>query len=210
MTEKSRYAHFGELLGLDGRRPPDTEEARREIAALGSIELPPLVLTARKPRVVPYVLMALAAAVALLVFTRFDAGDDLTVKGDATIKLFWTRNGAAQLIAPDTRLASGDRIMAEVAAATPSHAYWLVATSGGPTQAELDAALAARLTLAAGERRSFASSFELVGPNESESLLVVVCPKDRAPTLASLRSFAAKAAPRAGFDGCNGWRQQLR
>ncbi len=172
-------------LGLDA-------EAAREAAAAGEKErittmhLPPLALSpegeapqsepARRPRLRNAGLtIATMVAVFFVVQRGKNPADVLTPKGGATVSVWWERGGQVLPVKPGTVLANGDRVRAEVKAATAGTAYWLVTDGSGKSLVSAEFVQRSAITLAADEKKAFERSVKLEGEAAGETLIVVVC-----------------------------------
>jgi hypothetical protein len=116
-------------------------------------------------------------ALAVLGGRAYLSGDDdgLRVKGQTKVWIYWERDGQVAPWAEGTPLMNGDRIRIEVQAAEGLVAYHGVISENGRLLSEPQSILDNPLRLAPGAKASFEGSIKLVGANEGETLLVLLC-----------------------------------
>jgi hypothetical protein len=106
-----------------------------------------------------------------------DVSDRLTPKGALQISVFWERAGKVSPMSPEANLVDGDKVGATVLSAEDGVAYWAITDRDFKILSDQADVEASQISLQAGVRKSFTSSFELVAPNQGENLVIVVCPK---------------------------------
>lgn len=203
MSDESMFSKHLRLIEAD--ETTWTPEERKEFERLKELDLPPLALPPR-PMSLPVSLIdrasevlrqtmrtvqlrpggfagaltvaGLAIFVSVLVF-REDS-DRLSPKGAVQVSVFWERAGKVLPLLMDSNLVDGDKVGATVLSAEDGVAYWAITDKDFKVLSDQADVEASKLSLQAGVRKSFASSFELVPPNQGENLVIVVCPKARA------------------------------
>lgn len=201
-TEAPRSSLLTQHLRLLGLEPGALDAAGvAEAQRVAEFELPPLALfpaadaddadvtavlplkrgapLTRRPAtwgVAALLAATLAAFVLLRPFGREGVDSpELRIKGESKVWLYWERGGVATAWQSDTTLMNGDRVRAEILASVPTTALVLVESGDGRLLSDPAQALSERLELAAGARDTFKDSVKLVGSNEGERLVVVLC-----------------------------------
>lgn len=203
MSDESMFSKHLRLIEAD--ETTWTPEERKEFERLKEIDLPPLTLPPR-PRSLPSSLIhrasevvrqtlstvqlrpgsfagaltvaGLAVFVSVLIF-REDS-DRLSPKGAVQISVFWERAGKVSPLLMKSNLVDGDKVGATVLSAEDGVAYWAITDQDFKILSDQADVEASKISLKAGVRKSFGSSFELVPPNQGENLVIVVCPDGKA------------------------------
>lgn len=181
------------ILGYAGG--PMDPATRREKERMASLPLPPLHLpgASEKPamrlgrsrrwqQALGFGALIGAFAALLLFVYRGDlpwssevSNDRLRVKGESKIWVYWERQGEVRQLEPGTSLKNGDRVRAEVLAAEDVVGYLAVRGENGALLWEPSQVRDGSLRLKAGQKGTFSGSVKLVGEDEGEKLLVVIC-----------------------------------
>lgn len=175
---------LAQQLTVLGLASGDAEAAGAERARIEGIELASLTLAgAQRSRKALHLALALAASLALLVvsyrlLTPGIETDDLRVKGASKVWVYWERDGQVEPWSEDADLQNGDRVRAEVLAVSDAVAYLAVVSGDGVLLSDPEQVRAGAMRLTAGERKSFSGSIKLVGVDEKERLVVIVCHLD--------------------------------
>jgi hypothetical protein len=224
-TDAPRSSLLSQHMRLLGFEPGALDAAgAAEARRVASIELPPLVLDEgaasdgarasfiplarprRSARISIAAGLLLAAGLAALVLTRplgLERGGELglRVKGEGKVWLYWERAGVATAWQPGTALVNGDRVRAEVlAGGAPTTALAVVESGDGRLLSDPAQAWSERLELAAGERKSFTGSVKLVGADDDEHLVVLLCPSATGAAAAALQAVFPAASQPARHD----------
>lgn len=181
------------ILGYVGG--PMDEATRREKERMAGLKLAPLDLPGAsapvwslpkrrspwRPMVTLGGMLGVFAALVLFVL-RFDlpwsgspSSDTLRVKGESKIWVYWERQGEVLQLEPGAALQNGDRIRAEVLAAEDVVGYLAVRGESGVLLGRPEQVLESKLSLKAGDKATFSGSVKLVGEDEGEKLLVILC-----------------------------------
>ena len=125
-------------------------------------------------------LLAAAAGLALTLGVSWsylgDRGEpDFKVKGLSNVLLYVKRDQKTRLFQAGMELRNGDGVSAEVFAVEPTVTFIGAYDGRGRLLSSPDSFLAYSESLDAGESRVLKSSFELVGENEQESIMVFSC-----------------------------------
>ncbi len=183
-TPNHRPSLLEQQLTVLGLAPGDAKAANAERARIEGIELSPLTLSGPRRVFRPtHALTALAAALALtfVSYRLLSPGtpdDGLRVKGASKVWVYWERDGQVEPWSDETELQNGDRIRAEVLAVSDALAYLAVVSGEDVLLSDPDQVRSDAMRLGAGERKSFPGSFKLVGADEKEKLVVIVCHLD--------------------------------
>jgi hypothetical protein len=197
----SLFAQHGAILGHT--QSPLDEAARKEKERIASLPLEPLSLPSHRPvprfrRSLAFASVALAVLVSVVVarwpFESEESGD-LRIKGESEVWFYWERDGLVQDFVPGTVLQNGDRIRAEVLAAKETTAYLAVMAQDGRLLGDVSKVKDSMMMLKAGEKASFAGSVKLVGANDGESLVVILCAQGVRPDFAE--PFQLASIPQA-------------
>lgn len=184
-TTESRPSLLSQQLTVLGMAPGDEAKASAERQRIEGIELAPLALGGpqKSNRTFP-ALMALAAVLALTVVSYrllspgVEPDDGLRMKGSSKVWVYWERDGMVEPWSDEVALQNGDRVRAEVLAGSDAMAYLAVTSGDGILLGEPSQVALGAVKLAAGERKTFPGSFKLVGADEKERLVVIVCHMD--------------------------------
>ncbi len=181
-TPKRRPSLLNQQLTILGMERGDAQAAAGERARIEGIELGPLNLTgSQSSRWLSPTLVALAATLALLVvsYRLLSPGvvpdDGLRIKGASKVWVYWERDGQVEPWSEDSLLQNGDRVRAEVLAGNDAVAYLAVVSGDAILLSDPAQVTDGSMRLKAGERKSFAGSFKLVGADEKERLIVIIC-----------------------------------
>jgi hypothetical protein len=206
MSDESMFSKHLRLIEADEKTW--TPEEREEFERLKEVDLPPLTLPPR-PMSLPASLFhrasevlrqtlgaaplspssfagaltvaGLAIFVSVLVFKdEWRQSDRLSPKGAVQVSVFWERAGKVSPLLMDSNLVDGDKVGATVLSAEDAVAYWAITDKDFKVLSDQADVEASKISLQAGVRKSFGSSFELVPPNQGENLVIVICPKSRA------------------------------
>lgn len=182
---KRRPSLLNQQLTILGLAPGDAAAAAAERARIESVELSPLTLSGKQRAWRPSSpLMALAAAVVLVVLSYRllspvqPQDDGLRVKGASKVWVYWERDGQVEPWSEDVDLQNGDRVRAEVLAGNDAVAYLAVVSGDGILLSDPAQVTGSAMRLGAGERKSFPGSIKLVGADEKERLVIVICQTD--------------------------------
>lgn len=183
-TPERRPSLLSQHLTILGLEPGDAAAAASEKIRMDSLDLPPLTLASRqRSRSITTPLVALASALALLVVSyRLLTPDGLRVKGAHKVSVFWERDGQVEPFSEGVSLRNGDRVRAEVLAGSDAVAFLAVASGDGMLLSDPPHAAAGSIRVATGERKSFPGSVKLVGADEKERLVVIICQVEGAET----------------------------
>ena len=181
-TPKRRPSLLNQQLTILGMEKGDALAASGEKARIDGMELAHLNLTGRQRyRWLSPALLALAATLALLVVSYrllspgVVPGDGLRVKGASKVWVYWEREGQVEPWDEDSSLQNGDRVRAEVLAGNDAMAYLAVVSGEAILLSDPAQVVDDSMLLKAGERKSFPGSFKLVGADEKERLIVIIC-----------------------------------
>lgn len=190
----SLLAQHRKILGYD--QSPLTADDLAEKERIERLPLRPLDLTNQpaksgdwwlsltRPKLIfPVLSVAFAALVAFIFVGPEQGGDDtLRFKGESKVWMYFERSGVAGRVTPDTVLQNGDRVRAEILAADDGVAYLAIMNQAGELLSPPDLVLGRALVLEAGRTKAFEGSIELVGANEGETVVVMICrePLDQA------------------------------
>lgn len=184
-TPNRRPSLLSQQLTVLGLAPGDAEAARAERSRIEGIELAPLTLSGpQRSRRTLHLALAAAASLALMVLSYrlltpgFERDGDLTVKGASKVWVYWERDGQVEPWSEDADLQNGDRVRSEVLAVSDAVAYLAVVSGDGVLLSDPDQVRSGAMRLSAGERKSFSGSIKLVGVDEKERLVVIVCHLD--------------------------------
>lgn len=184
MSDDSLYSKHLRLIQQDESQwtPSDREEFDR----LQTLRLPPLEL---KPTAwmkfkqqfkitIPALATASIAIIGVVTLMR-QPNDILAPKGSIQVSVVWERAGKVSSLTVDSELKDGDKIGASVVSSDESVAYWAITDDKFKPIVEMADIESSKILLEPGVSKRFDSSFELVAPNQGESLVVIVCPKSK-------------------------------
>ncbi len=198
MSDESLFSKHLRLIETDESQW--TEDERLEFQSLQQLDLPPLVLPPapagrleqlgnwwRQPKF--YSGLAIAGVASLTVFSLLvsrqmgDVEDRLSAKGSLQVSVFWERDGKVSPLMGEMNLKDGDKVGAAVLTSEDSVAYWAITDRDFKTLSDASDVESSKISLQAGVRKTFDSSFELVAPNQGENLVIVVCPRSAGQSL---------------------------
>lgn len=200
MSDESMFSKHLRLIETDESKL--SHEDRKDFEQIQNLDLPPLNLPPRPAsggalgilmkqaaaaiQLRPGSFAGAFAATCVAVFVtitflreRDDLSDRLSPKGALQISVFWERAGKISPFSSDANLVDGDKVGATVLSAEDGVAYWAIVDRDFKILSEQADVEASRISLEAGIRKGFNSSFELVAPNQGENLVIVVCPKSK-------------------------------
>jgi len=145
----------------------------------------------------PRLVMAVAALTLVLCVWRVHVPQRIGALSSSTshVQVYWERKGEVQPWAPDVTLKNGDRLRTQVSAAENSVAFLAVTTGDGRLLSDPARVAAGALTLRAGQRRLFPGAMKLVGRDEGERLLVIVCDVSSASEAMLARALPGHGLP---------------
>lgn len=188
MKKPSLLAQHRSILGYSPG--PMDQSTRAEQERMAGLRLEPLPLpmqsasrTARAPRFfnrpIFFASIVFAALVAVIASRQLlkdaDPNDRLRPKGESKVWVYWERHGDVQLLESGTALENGDRVRAEVLATEDLVGYLAVQNGNGLLLGDAAQIKDSVLRLKTGEKATFSGSIKLVGANEDERLLVILC-----------------------------------
>lgn len=132
---------------------------------------------------------ASALALSLAIVVLLPKEEKFASKGSLQVSVFWSRDGKpSEPFNSETKLQNGDKVSASVQSSDPAIVYWAVTDHNMKLISEPGDIEDSKMELKPGESQKFNSSFSLVGENEGENLIVIVCPKSTDKTNPSTES----------------------
>jgi len=125
-------------------------------------------------------------------------GGVFTPKGEIQTRVYFERQGVANLMQSGTILRNNDRVRAEVVSPADAVVFWQVVNGRGTKLIDVEQVFTSRVDIKAGGSAAMTESIKLVGAAESEALLIFVCQlsagksKNAEAAEAQMRSFFGK------------------
>lgn len=154
--------------------------------------------------------IAAAAMLTLILYPSAEQSPSIIAKGGIVVTVFAKKDDTVRRLDGATLASDGDLIRAQVTAPQAGSAFWAITDINGSVISDPGRIVSDRLDIEPTKAATFPGSFEIVGQNEGETIVVMFCNRDLGIDIHSVSQIRKIFEGTSPMTGCIKYRQPLR